>query len=142
GPNACASFRCADRGRSTRWPTPFCSWLPMNRPTSQVRKYTWTGEVSPYRDARGATSFLVPNRRLTSRRNGTFLVFAPAKCGDAEPAGEKYAARVEIDRTPEFIEWRVDRGVVPRRRTVGNYSGAPGRPNLSTVARSAACMSA
>jgi 3(or 17)beta-hydroxysteroid dehydrogenase len=28
-----------------------CSWLPMNRPKSQVRKFTWTAELSPYRHA-------------------------------------------------------------------------------------------
>ena len=51
GPNACASFRCADREKLTRWPTQFCSWLPTNRPISQVRKSTWTAELSPYRPA-------------------------------------------------------------------------------------------
>ena len=51
GPNACASFRCAGREKLTRWPTPSCSWLPMSRPTSQVRKFTWTVELSPYNPA-------------------------------------------------------------------------------------------
>src|SRR6266446_5029470 len=51
GPNACASFRCAGREKLTRWRTPFCSWLPMSRPTSRVRKSTWTAELSPYRPA-------------------------------------------------------------------------------------------
>src|SRR5271156_4272049 len=51
GPNACASFRCAGREKLTRWPAPYCSWLPMSRPTSQVRKFTWTAELSPFRPA-------------------------------------------------------------------------------------------
>ena len=50
-PNACASFQCAGREKSTRWLTPFCSWLPMSRPTPQVRKSTWTAELSPYSPA-------------------------------------------------------------------------------------------
>ena len=33
-------------GKLTRWRTPFCSWLPMSPPTSQVRKSTWTAEPS------------------------------------------------------------------------------------------------
>jgi NAD(P)-dependent dehydrogenase (short-subunit alcohol dehydrogenase family) len=52
GPNACASFQCAARERLTRWPMPFCSWLPMSRPTSRVRKSTWTAALSLYRPAR------------------------------------------------------------------------------------------
>jgi len=51
GPNACASFRCAGPEKLTRWRTPFCSWLPMSRPTSKVRKSTWTAELTPYRPA-------------------------------------------------------------------------------------------
>ena len=46
GPNACASFLCAGREKLTRWRTPFCSWRPMSRPTSQVRKSTSTAELS------------------------------------------------------------------------------------------------
>jgi NAD(P)-dependent dehydrogenase (short-subunit alcohol dehydrogenase family) len=42
GPNECASFQCAGREKLTRWRTPSCSWLPMSRPTSQVRKSTST----------------------------------------------------------------------------------------------------
>ena len=38
---------------------PFCSWLPMNRPTSPVRKSTSTAEFSPYRPA-------PPHRRLST----------------------------------------------------------------------------
>jgi len=38
---------------------PFCSWLPMNRPTSPVRKSTSTAESSPYRPA-------PPHRRLST----------------------------------------------------------------------------
>ena len=63
GPNACASFRCAGREKLTRWRTPFCSWLPMSRPTSQVRKSTWTAGLSPYRPAPGTASLLVTNWR-------------------------------------------------------------------------------
>jgi NAD(P)-dependent dehydrogenase (short-subunit alcohol dehydrogenase family) len=55
GQNACASFRCVGREKSTRWRTPFFFLLPTNRPTSQVRKSTWMGELSPYRAARGTT---------------------------------------------------------------------------------------
>jgi len=38
------------------------------------------------------------------------------KFGDAEPAPEKCAVKVELDRPPEFIEGRVDRRIVPRGR--------------------------
>ena len=51
GPNESASFQCAGREKLTRWRTPSCSWLPMSRPTSQVRKSTWTAELSPYKPA-------------------------------------------------------------------------------------------
>src|SRR5271165_6271640 len=66
GPNACASFRCAGREKSTRWRTPFCSWLPTNRPTLQVRKSTWTAERSPFRShpdlAFRGTTLQIPSR--------------------------------------------------------------------------------
>ena len=39
--------------------------------------------------------------------------------GDAEPAPEKRAVKVELDRPPEFIERNVDRGVVLRGRAAG-----------------------
>ena len=39
--------------------------------------------------------------------------------GDAEPAAEKRAVEVELDRPPEFVERGVDRGLVLRGRAAG-----------------------
>ena len=93
GPNACASFRCAGREKVTRWPMPFCSWLPISRPTSQVRKSTWMAELSPYRPAprHEPTDPLPPLRRVVSYRLRSASPDLPALApeGEIRPQGRR-----------------------------------------------------
>ena len=70
---------------------PFCSWLPMSRPTSQVRKFTWMVELSPYRPA--SRHSVVSHEELAAVRP------APAEKG-GEPGFRRRASDDALAPTP------------------------------------------